>query len=203
MVIIIAKLLYWVPQSTDFHLDDEILSTHPVAYTSFWVYNVVTFFWMKYVLFASMRNRGPWILFTYTIQSWTMLTIRHGLSALAPFLPRKHILLWINELLRFPALATASITFFFWNFAIAPAIYYNFDPKRRREFLKFNLSFRLVQVHLFNIVFAIMNTVVVSAREFQFVDLWTALAFAVGYALLYLLVLDRVGVHLVCVTWLC
>lgn len=197
LVTIVAKLLYWMPQKTSFHLDDEILSAHPIAYTTFWVYNVAVFFWMNYVLLSSMRNRGPWILFTYTIQSWTMLTIRHGLSALAPFLPRTHVLLWINEILRFPALATASITFFFWNFAIAPAIYFNFDTKRRREFLNFNLSFRLVQVHLFNIIFAIMNTIVVSARQFQFVDLWCGLAGAVGYALLYLLVLDRVGVHLV------
>ena len=196
--IIVAKLIYWMPQQSSFHLDDEVLSTHPLAYSAFWVYNVITFFWMKIILLSSIRKRGPGVVLTYTIQSWIMLTIRHGLSALAPFLPRNHFLLWMNELLRFPALATASVTFFYWNFIIAPLIYYNFQKDKRRDFLKFNFSFRLIQLHFFNVIFATMNTVVTSSRAFQFVDLWCALAGAVGYALLYLLILDRIGVHLVC-----
>jgi hypothetical protein len=41
-----------------------------------------------------------------------------------------------------------------------------------------------------------MNTVITSSRQLEFLDLWCALAGAIGYALLYLLVLDRFGVHL-------
>ena len=59
-----------------------------------------------------------------------------------------------------------------------------------------DFSFRMVQVHFFNIVFAVLNTLVTSSRDFEFIDLWCALAGAVGYALLYLLVLDRFGIHL-------
>ena len=54
----------------------------------------------------------------------------------------------------------------------------------------------MVQVHFFNILFAVLNTVVTSSRTFEFIDLWCAIACAIGYALLYLLVLDRLGVHL-------
>jgi len=193
--IIVAKLIYWMPPQSSFHLDDEISSTHPQQ-SQFWYYNVMAFFWMSLILVVTIRKRGPGVVLTYTIQSWTMLIIRHALSALAPFLPRNHTLLRVNELLRFPALATASITFVFWNFIIAPAIYYNFQPDRRRKFLQFNFSFRLVQLHFFNILFAIMNTAIASSRKFCFVDLWCALAGAVGYALVYLLILDRIGVHL-------
>lgn len=194
---IVAKLIYWMPQQSSFHFDDEILSTHPPAYSAFWAYNLAAFFWMVLVLLMSLQKRGPGIIFTYTIISWMMLIIRHGLSALAPILPANHILLWINEMLRFPALANASVTFFFWNFIIAPMIYYNYDDaKRRRDFLQFNFQFRLIQLHLFNIAFAVMNTVVTSSREFQVVDLWCALAGAIGYALMYLLIFDRIGVHL-------
>eukprot|EP00804_Cyclotella_cryptica_P030671 CCRYP_009109-RA/>CCRYP_009109-RA protein AED:0.06 eAED:0.06 QI:543/1/1/1/0.5/0.33/3/284/194 len=152
---------------------------------------------MKFILLQTLRVRGPGVIVTYTIQSWIMLTTRHGLSALAPFLPRQHILLWFNEMLRFPALATASITFFYWNLLIAPVIYYNLGTKeKKRLFLKFNFNFRMVQVHFFNIIFAVLNTIVTSSRKFEFLDLWCALAGAIGYALLYLLVLDRFGVHL-------
>eukprot|EP00571_Detonula_confervacea_P008459 CAMPEP_0172331056 /NCGR_PEP_ID=MMETSP1058-20130122/61731_1 /TAXON_ID=83371 /ORGANISM="Detonula confervacea, Strain CCMP 353" /LENGTH=165 /DNA_ID=CAMNT_0013048309 /DNA_START=276 /DNA_END=770 /DNA_ORIENTATION=- len=111
--IIVAKLIYWMPQQSSFHLEDEILSTHP-QYSEFWLYNVIIFLWMMLILVVTIRKRGPGVVLAYTIQSWTMLTIRHGLSALAPFLPSKHFLLWANELLRFPALATASVTFFYW-----------------------------------------------------------------------------------------
>jgi len=197
MTILVAKLVYWMPQKESFYLDDEILSTHPLAYSAFWLYNVLVFFWMKFILLQTLRVRGPGVIVTYTIQSWILLTTRHGLSALAPFLPGQHFLLWFNEILRFPALATASITFFYWNFLIAPVIYYNLGTKeKRRLFLKFNFNFRMVQVHFFNIIFAALNTIVTSSRKFQFLDLWCALAGAIGYALLYLLVLDRIGVHL-------
>lgn len=195
--LIVAKLIYWMPQQSSFYLNDDILSTHPVAFSALWMYNVILFFWMKLILLSTLKKRGPGVVFTYTVQSWCMLIIRHGLSALAPFLPRKHFLLWFHEILRFPALATASITFFYWNFVIAPVIYYNFDPDRRRDFLKFNVSFRLVQLHFFNIIFAVLNTVIASTRTFQFVDLWCAVAGAIAYALMYLLILDRIGVHLV------
>ena len=195
--IMVAKLIYWMPQRSTFHLDDEMLSAHPIAYSEFWFYNIITMFWMKLVLAASLRRRGPGILATFTIQSWITIMIRHGLSALAPFLPRKHFLLCLNELLRFPALATASITFFYWNFILAPLIYCNFKtPEKKLDFLKFNFNFRMIQVHFFNIIFAIMNTIVTSHRPFQFIDLWCGLAGSIGYSLMYLLVLDRIGVHL-------
>eukprot|EP00956_Cyclotella_meneghiniana_P019859 scaffold34525_cov58-Cyclotella_meneghiniana.AAC.3 len=171
MSILLAKLVYWMPQKESFDLDEAALSAHPLAYEATWLYNVIIFFWMKFVLLQCLRVRGPGIVATYTIQSWIMLTTRHGLSALAPFLPRQHFLLWFNEMLRFPALATATITFCFWNFLIAP-------------------------VHFFNIIFAVLNTLVTSSRQFEFLDLWLALAAAVSYAFFYLLVLDRIGVHL-------
>lgn len=214
-----------MPQKETFYLDDEVLSAHPLAYTVAWLYNVVTFLWMKFILVRTLRLRGPGVIATYTIQSWIMLTTRHGISAIAPFLPRQHFLLWFNEILRFPALSTATITFCYWNFVIAPVIYFNIkDEERKQMFLKFSeyivmlflicffvvvffskrykyinmtdFNFRMVQVHFFNIIFAVLNTIVTSSRKFEFIDLWCALAGAIGYALLYLLVLDRFGVHL-------
>lgn len=197
MSILLAKLLYWMPQKETFDLDEAALSSHPLAYEAAWLYNVIIFFWMKFILLQCLRVRGAGIVATYTIQSWILLTTRHGLSALAPFLPRQHFLLWFNEMLRFPALATATITFCFWNFLIAPVIYYNIkDEEKKKSFFEFNFNFRMIQVHFFNIIFAVLNTIVTSSRQFEFLDLWLALAAAISYAFFYLLVLDRYGVHL-------
>lgn len=141
MTILVAKLVYWMPQQDSFYLDDEVLSTHPLAYSATWLYNLLVFFWMKFVLLRTLTLRGPCVIATYTIQSWIMLTTRHGLSALAPFLPKKHFLLWFNEMLRFPALATATITFCYWNFLIAPVIYFNIqDEEKKKAFFKFSES---------------------------------------------------------------
>lgn len=139
ITILVAKLVYWMPQQDSFYLDDQVLATHPLAYSATWMYNILVFFWMKFVLYRTLRLRGPGVIVTYTIQSWIMLTIRHGLSALAPFLPKQHFLLWLNEILRFPALATATITFCFWNLLIAPVIYYNLaTEEKRRAFFRFS-----------------------------------------------------------------
>lgn len=143
--VLLANLLYWMPQKESFYLDDEILATHPLAYSAFWVYNILIFFWMKFILLWTIRKRGPGVLVTYTIQSWTMIATRHGLSALAPFLPRQHVLLWVNEMLRFPALATASITFVYWNFIIAPVIYYNIGTvEKKKWFIQFSKFIMLI-----------------------------------------------------------
>ena len=139
MTILVAKLVYWMPTTESFHLDDEVLSTHPLAYSAAWAYNLVVFLWMKFVLYKTLSLRGPGVIATYTIQSWIMLVTRHGLSALAPFLPKQYPLLWFNEILRFPALATATITFCYWNFLIAPVIYYNLgSDEKKNAFFKFS-----------------------------------------------------------------
>jgi len=178
----------------------EFEPTFPRPYSFSWYYNLITFAWMTIVLNLTLCGRaGLFVLSTYTIQSWTVLTIRHGLTALAPFLSNdKHILLQINELLRFQGIVTATVTFVIWNFVIAPVILYKFMdcPKKRRDFVSWMFSFRLVQVHGFNIVFAILNTIATGPRHFTFIDLWCAFIMALLYSLFYLLILDRLGIHL-------
>lgn len=139
MTILVANLIYWMPQKEIFCLDDEVLSTYPLTYTIGWLYNVLAFLWMKFILVKTFKSKGLGVIVTYTLQSWIMLTIRHGITALAPFLPTQHFLLWFNEILRFPALATASITFCYWNFVIAPVLYYSMtDEESKNVFLEFS-----------------------------------------------------------------
>ena len=82
---------------------------YPGVGTLEWTYNVLAFCWMIYVNYLILL--GPltyraWS--TYTVQSWTLLFVRHGLCILAPF--SKWAVRWA-EYIRFPVACSASITF--------------------------------------------------------------------------------------------
>jgi hypothetical protein len=67
----------------------------------------------------------------------------------------------------------------------------------RRSFLAYFTKFRLIQVHVCNIFFAYMNGVCACpGRQLTLADFMVSYAITVLYAIWYLLVLDRVGVHL-------
>ena len=71
------------------------------------------------------------------------------------------------------------------------------DDEKRKNFLAYFTRFRLIQVHVFNIVFAYLNGVWASPRRVLTAsDFMASYSIAVLYALWYILVLDRVGVHL-------
>jgi len=172
-------------------------SPYPQPYSPLWCYNLIGFFWMIFVLYL-LRGGGMFIFCTYTIQSWTMMTVRHGLSALAPFLSQGHPLLLLHDILKFPVLATATVTFFVWNTVLMPFILFyahGKDPKRRKQFLGWCFNFRMSQIHLFNVLYAVLNTVS-SQQNFTDKDLWCALVGMLLYGLFYVLVLDRIGCHL-------
>mmetsp|Transcript_5396 Transcript_5396/g.5925 ORF Transcript_5396/g.5925 Transcript_5396/m.5925 type:complete len:429 (+) Transcript_5396:602-1888(+) len=82
------------------------------------------------------------------------------------------------------------------------------SAKKKRAFLKFNVSFRMVQIHVCNIIYAILNTITSYRIEgssqqlqhtpqlFDSTDLWCGVTYGYMYGLFYTLVLDRIGVHL-------
>jgi len=209
------------------------VSSYPEVYSSYWWYNALLFLFQIGLLTFIMVLRTPGVIVTYTILSWLINGIRHGINTIAPFLHDGHILLHLNRVLRFPSLASASVTFCVWNFILLPFIYtIGLDTsEKRRNFTKFNLSFRLSQIHLCMIVYSIINTLLTGPTTvletvesdgkttnihkllFTYQDLWYGLMYGYIYGLFYSLILDRVGVHLyavfsprskyVALTWIC
>ncbi|CAB9508427.1 expressed unknown protein [Seminavis robusta] len=160
-----------------------------------WWYNVAGFAWTCYIASVVVKSPMGWTAwFSYTLQSWTLIIVRHGLSALAPLVPA---LAPLNELLRFPMLLQATVTFVVWNFILFPSIAMTMkNPKNKRDFLKFCFGFLCSQVHIANLPLAAMNGVWGSpARELNQMDFCMALGFTLQYVVLYLFVLDRFGVH--------
>jgi hypothetical protein len=164
------------------------------------LYNLVASAWMVgsmvHLLYTSPLHIKIWA--TYTIQSWTMLSFRHVMSSLACAYPTSSHVVVVAELARFPAACSASITFGVWNALVMPFIYYVMRvPEKRQAFVKFCFSPRLLNIHGLNIVLAVMNGAYASPRRSLVPwDFYLAFVSVVVYMAFYLLVLDRIGVHL-------
>lgn len=201
LFIIIMALIHLKPSSDEY---DTFISFYPELYSKFWWYNAITFLYMLSLVSFTCVTRTNAVLFTFTILSWNINMVRHGFNALAPFLSDGHFILKLNHVLRFPALVSATITFFVWNFILMPyvCILYSHNEEKRVSFLRWNFSFRLTQVHLCNIFYSILNTIIAGSREgsklhpFDSEDLWYGLVLIVSYGLFYVTILDRVGVHI-------
>ena len=166
------------------------------AFTTEWYYNSGMFLWMSYVAWAmwnDYKSFGPWV--TYTIWSWTIMSIRHALCALAPFIPS--LRLWIG-MLRFPVLLSSTITFGIWNFVLMPMLILLLKGERRKGFVKFCFGWRLCQIHVFNILYAYLNCVWAEPTKqgLHMGDVNASVVYMITYASFYYLMLDRIGIQL-------
>lgn len=180
-------------------LDDFRLPTEAYqAYTVSWWYNLSAFVWCSFVLYMvkvdSHLGSVAWV--SYTLWSWSLITVRNGLCVLAPFLPAVGV---VAEMMRLPVLLAASITFGVWNFILMPAICLVFikDVDRRWKFLQFAFGFRLFNLHVLDIVFALLNAAYTEPRrQLHLGDLNAIAIYMTVYMVFYYFVLDRFGMHL-------
>ena len=143
-------------------------------------------FYMAGVLGLMFRYVGPWPFTTFTMLSWTLTCSRHAGRALGISL----------ELLRFPALVAATITFFVWWLLLVPAIYFLGckTQEQKRGFVAFNCAPFLVNIHIINFPLMIVDQML-SPRAFVATDLWLGVVYGMCYLLFYLNVLDPKGLH--------
>ncbi|GMH56788.1 hypothetical protein TrRE_jg10472 [Triparma retinervis] len=151
------------------------------------------------VLYVLLSKAGPAVLCTFTVWSWCILTFRCLSSAVCSLYPGIPLLPYLSEFFRFPALVAATLTTIVWNFVLAPIMYFAFfkTAERRKQFLLWNLQFTLQEIHTFNLPIAVTNAVLsTGGRMLQADDLWSAFFVLFCYSMLYLFILDRLGVHL-------
>lgn len=106
-------------QSTTASPKIESTGDYPQVGSGLWYYNVLCCIWMTIISISVVRGPAgykPWV--AYTMWSWTILQMRHGLAALAPLLLQYPFLFHLLELSRFPVLVMHSITFVVWNFVL-------------------------------------------------------------------------------------
>jgi hypothetical protein len=168
------------------------------ASTPDWYVTVAVFVWMLFVscnvIFKSPLGMAAWM--SFTLWSWTTVTVRHGLLVFAPWVPAFRL---PAEILRLPALLSASLTTIIWNFVLGPAILIWFvkDAEQRDNFIGYFTNFRLTQLHVFNVFFAVTNGALIGpTRPLHLGDSAAIVSMMVVYMIWYYCVLDRLGIHL-------
>jgi hypothetical protein len=165
------------------------------AWTLSWYYNVVGFAWTSFIVYKIFCSGMGWTSWgMYTVWSWTLIMIRHGLCAAVPFKPEW---LSLNEWMRFPTLVMATLTFGVWNAVIGPSIYAQMKtPAMKESFCRFFGNSLWRQLHVYNIIYASINGIWGSpARSLIKADFSIGLGICLLYAFFYLFFLDRLGVH--------
>ena len=189
-------LVYYRPSSSSF----LVVSSSLPALCSSWHYLSLAFAVNGVVVLGQvLYHIGPTPLATFTITSWSLLTAHNLLSALLPFVPKLIPFLGpVHEFLRFPVLVAHTVTFLIWNFVLAPLLYV-FMPtaSKKKEFIRWITTPFMVEIHVLNYPIAILAILGERSARRPLVpeDLWCALLVMFYYAVLYLFVLDRVGVH--------
>ena len=92
---------------------------YPAYLSGMWYYNLLGFLWMSAIslkVFFGPAGAKPWA--TFTMWSWSLLQMRHGLSVIAPWLEPQSFLFKALELSQFPVLVMHSMTFIVWNFIL-------------------------------------------------------------------------------------
>jgi hypothetical protein len=200
---------YWT------HNASTILQMSPVIMlSSSFYYNTAVAAYMTYICYSiiahSPLSYGAWI--TYTVQSWTLLLIRHLLYTLSGLFDssttgNNNNFIVMAELIRFPCAVAHTMTFIVWNFVLVPYILFvalRNDKKKRHDFIRFCTNFRLFNLHGMNILFCVANVwyfngnaIGTSAiRTFEMADLYFSGISAFMYFTFYLCILDRIGIHL-------
>jgi hypothetical protein len=147
---------------------------------------VVGAIWGVGILVYMVVAIGPWPICSYTMVSWTLVTLRY-ITRLCGWRAA-------SSALRFPSLVGNTITIIVWWLVLVPILLSALPPNQRRGFAKFNRSFFLVNVHLLNGVLATVD-VLLAPRLLVKADLWIGICCGSVYLLFYLLVLDPRGYH--------
>ncbi len=148
--------------------------------------------YMLFILVKQLRSMGMWLFITYTILSWSLLIVRLLLTCLA-FVSEAAAL--GAEILRFPALVQNSVVVLVWWGVMVPFITLLKPPDERWQFVRWNLSFDLVNVHMLNMPAAAADYLA-SPRPPRLIDGWIVALLLFAYVVFYVLVLDRNQIHL-------
>lgn len=150
---------------------------------------------------------GIWVLGSYTLTSWNLMSIRLFSAYLAGVgVPGAAM---VADVARYPALIGCSITVSIWWLVLVPLIDYllskDTNTEGRQFFWKWNSSAILINVHLVNLPLVAIDFLA-SGVTMTFFDLWMALSVALIYVLFYLNVMDPHGLHFYIIltprTWL-
>lgn len=162
-----------------------------------WWRFIISFYGIIIIIYI-VNQAGFWPMYSFTMMSWTIFTLRYFFSALYHLDFGISLFFVISEALRFPSLVCNSITVSIWWIILVPAIYtilyYKMGKKHSIAFMKWNASPFLINVHLLNLPLCAMDHWMYP-RLLTMFDLWMGIIFAICYVSFYLFVMDPWGLH--------
>jgi hypothetical protein len=176
------------PEFIDYTSFDALQIQYPRYNSTLWWYNCITFIWISNILYGTITQGSPIVLIAYTMQSFTLLTIRHLCVALIPFSIRA---LRIAEMIRVPCFVSPMITFVVCNIGLKTTTV-------KRIFIEYCTSFRMINLHFMNIIFCMMNVIysTPSRTIYWLYDFYMVSLFFILYVNFILGILDCFGIHL-------
>jgi hypothetical protein len=198
-----AFLICWPIALVVLAVPARLASPSPApAFSSNWWADVLVAIWgIAVMVRVTLKLHVHALLMSYTGWSWQLLTARAALAVCATALPASPaaMLLYVGEALRFPVVVGATITAGLWNLALLPLVLIVFmkSAEERKKFLEFNFGFDMTSVHIANVPLAWLSFHhgIAGARALEPADLWNGMVVLYCYALLYVFLLDRLGLH--------
>ena len=199
LVVFYYSIYAYMPQPLEF----PVLSREVDSF--WWKADCFVGVWCIFVVVYASRSMGSigGFYISYTGWSWIILASRALLDASSEVIAPSHANLaksmaTLASSLRFPASVAAFVTFTIWNFVLLPIICFLATPpgEKREKFLRFNFGFFMTNIHILNLPLAMVNNIYGgSTRTFGESDLWMGCLVVALYTVLYLFVMDRIGLH--------
>lgn len=162
-------------------------------FSTWWYHNLIVATLTAAIWCESWMNT-PYSKFSFTAQSFYVLTLRSIVAVLLPIFPSLHV---INECMRFVCLSMAVFTSGIATFILIPMRYFYYKTQNeRKQYLKANLTYHMISFHQLNAVYAILNTMYCQSEPFTITHLWFGYLAFFSYSAFYLCVMDRLGFHL-------
>jgi hypothetical protein len=149
------------------------------------VFRVAAAVYASSVLIKLVLVWGVWPFASFTVTSWNLIIIKFATAAIAdigafaPNFLQANGLHWlvrsahmVSTALTGPLLMASALTVTVWWLVLMPVLTALLSGSRRDAFLRFNFSFVLLNLHLFNVVMAAVEFLASSRSLSQF-DLWT------------------------------
>jgi hypothetical protein len=158
------------------------------------VLDLATFLWgLLVVVHAKMTMQSVAAFFiSFTGWSWMLLTSRAGLEFGAWIMYERYnrismMLATLGSSLRLVAITNATVVCTIWNLVLFPIMYFISLPagEKRRNFLKFNFGFFMINIHLLNLPLAYLNVLSGErVRQFTHSDLWVSYLVVMLYSII-------------------
>ena len=184
---------------SDFLIHSDFFSSYKELIENCLAYfRLVVGFYGIFMSLTVFYLEGIWPFTSFTLTSWNLMSLRllSAYFANGGIGEQKNSGIWsiMATFTKFPSLLMCTITVVIWWMVLFPVILLLIEKKKRIQFVMWNISFPLLNFHLFNLLFILVDFLF-SACTLTGFDLWLGLVALLCYGLFYMNVMDPLGLY--------